>query len=161
MLSDKIYNVLKTITQYVLPATASLYFGLSKIWNLPYSEQVVGSILALDVFLGAILGISVSAYNKKMATSNYVQSSMPGLVAPVVGPRTIFTMTSSTYDILYWVAQIVLPALGTLYFAIATIWRLPYGEQVAGTIALVDTFLGVFLGISTNQYNKAKQELPA
>jgi len=63
-------------------------------------------------------------------------------------------MTNKTYDILKYIAQIVLPAAGTLYFALAGIWGLPYGEQIIGTIAAVDTFLGVVLGISTMQYNK-------
>jgi len=159
MLPDKVYNILKFAAQYVLPAMASLYFGLASIWNFPYAEQVVGTIMALDAFLGAILGISVSAYNKKMAASRYVQSSMSKLLEPVIEPRTIFTMSNKTYDIFYWIAQIVLPAIGTLYFAMSSIWQLPYGEQVSGTIALIDAFLGIFLGISTNQYNKAEQEI--
>jgi hypothetical protein len=48
----------------------------------------------------------------------------------------------------------LLPAAGTLYFALAGIWGLPYGEQVVGTITAIDTFLGVILGISTSRYNK-------
>ena len=63
-------------------------------------------------------------------------------------------LTNKTYDILKYVAQIVLPSVATLYFALAGIWGLPYGEQVVGTITAVDTFLGVILGISTSQYNK-------
>lgn len=59
-----------------------------------------------------------------------------------------------TYDILKWIAMYLLPALGTLYFALAGIWNLPYGEQVVGTITAVDTFLGVLLGISSYNYNK-------
>ena len=59
------------------------------------------------------------------------------------------------YDILKWIAQYFLPAIGTLYFALAGIWGLPYGEQIVGTITAVDTFLGVLLGISSAQYNKA------
>lgn len=58
------------------------------------------------------------------------------------------------YDILKWVAQFLLPALGTLYFALASIWGFPYGEQVVGTITAVDTFLGVILGISSVAYYK-------
>ena len=50
-----------------------------------------------------------------------------------------------------------LPALGTLYFALAGIWGLPYGEQLVGTITAIDTFLGVILGITTAQY-KQKQK---
>lgn len=63
-------------------------------------------------------------------------------------------MNNKVYDVLKWVALILLPALGTLYFALAGIWGLPYGEQIVGTITAIDTFLGVILGISTYQYNK-------
>lgn len=61
-------------------------------------------------------------------------------------------MSNRTYDALKMVAQIVLPALGTLYFALAGIWGLPYGEQIVGTIAAVDTFLGAVLKISSDRY---------
>ena len=64
-------------------------------------------------------------------------------------------MNNKTYDVLKWIAQYLLPALATLYFAIAQVWGLPYGEQIVGTITAIDTFLGVILGISTAQYNKA------
>ena len=63
-------------------------------------------------------------------------------------------MSNKVYDILKFIAQIVLPAIGTLYFGLAQIWGLPYGEEVVGTIAVVDTFLGAILGISTSNYNK-------
>lgn len=63
-------------------------------------------------------------------------------------------MSNKVYDALKWIAQILLPALGTLYFALAGIWDFPYAEAVVGTITAVDTFLGVILGISTINYNK-------
>lgn len=63
-------------------------------------------------------------------------------------------MSNKVYDILKFIAQIVLPALGTLYFALAGIWGFPYGEEIVGTITAVDAFLGAILRISTNQYNK-------
>lgn len=63
-------------------------------------------------------------------------------------------MTDKMYDVLKWVAQILLPAVATLYFAIASIWGLPYGEEIVGTITAIDAFLGALLGISTYQYNK-------
>lgn len=66
-------------------------------------------------------------------------------------------LSNKTYDTLKWIAQYLLPAIGTLYFALARIWGLPYGEQVVGTITAVDAFLGAILGISTMQYNKAKE----
>lgn len=67
-------------------------------------------------------------------------------------------MSNKTYDVLKWVAMYLLPATGTLYFALAGIWGLPYGEQIVGTITAVDTFLGVILGISSAQYKKSVGE---
>jgi hypothetical protein len=67
-------------------------------------------------------------------------------------------LNNRVYDILKWIALILLPALGTLYFALAGIWHLPYGEQIVGTITAIDTFLGALLGISTLNYNKSKEE---
>lgn len=63
-------------------------------------------------------------------------------------------MSNKIYDILKWIAQIVLPALGTLYFALAAIWGFPYGEQIVGTITAIDTFLGAVLGVSNHMYKK-------
>lgn len=63
-------------------------------------------------------------------------------------------MSSKTYDVLKFIALIVLPAVGTLYFALAQIWGLPYGEQIVGTITAIDAFLGAILGVSTSSYKK-------
>ena len=63
-------------------------------------------------------------------------------------------LNNKLYDLLKWVAQICLPAIGTLYFALASIWGFPYGEQIIGTITALDIFLGVLLGISSNTYKK-------
>ena len=63
-------------------------------------------------------------------------------------------LSNKSYDILKWIAQLLLPAVATLYFALAGIWGFPYGEQIVGTITAIDTFLGVILGISTAQYKK-------
>lgn len=67
-------------------------------------------------------------------------------------------MSNSLYDVLKFVAQIVLPAVATLYFALASIWELPYGEQIVGTITAIDAFLGAILGISSVNYNKREEE---
>ena len=66
-------------------------------------------------------------------------------------------MSNKVYDVLKFIAQILLPAMGTLYFALAGIWGFPYAEQVVGTITAVDTFLGVVLGISSANYNKEEK----
>lgn len=62
--SNKVYDVLKWIAQYFLPAAATLYFAVANVWGLPYVGEVVGTITAVDTFLGVILGISASQYNK-------------------------------------------------------------------------------------------------
>lgn len=66
MITNRTYDILKYIAQIVLPALGALYFALSQIWGLPYGEEIVGTITALDCFLGAILGISTAVYNKKL-----------------------------------------------------------------------------------------------
>lgn len=63
-------------------------------------------------------------------------------------------MSNKVYDVLKWIALILLPAIGTLYFALAGIWSFPYADEIVGTITAIDTFLGVLLGISTMNYNK-------
>ena len=68
-------------------------------------------------------------------------------------------LSNKVYDVLKWIAMYLLPAVGTLYFALSGIWGFPYGEQVVGTITAVDTFLGVILGISTATYNKRGAEI--
>ena len=65
-------------------------------------------------------------------------------------------ISNKVYDVLKWIAQYLLPALGTLYFALSTIWSFPYGEQVVGTITAIDAFLGAILGLSSATYYKNK-----
>lgn len=64
-------------------------------------------------------------------------------------------MKNETYDILKYIAQILIPAIATLYFSVSQIWGLPYGEQIVGTLTAVDAFLGVCLGISSDNYRKS------
>lgn len=64
-------------------------------------------------------------------------------------------ITGKLYNWLKFLALVILPALGTLYFALAVIWDLPAGEQVVGTIVAFDTFLGVILQISSTNYNSS------
>ena len=63
ILPNKVYDILKWITLIGLPATGSLYYGLSGIWGFPYAEQVVGTLAVVATFLGVILGISSANYN--------------------------------------------------------------------------------------------------
>lgn len=67
--NDRIYDALKWICQIVIPAIATLYFTLSGIWGFPYGEQVVGTLTAIDTFLGVCLGISTYQYKKGVTTN--------------------------------------------------------------------------------------------
>lgn len=65
-------------------------------------------------------------------------------------------LSNKNYDVLKWIAQILLPAAATLYVAVAGIWGFPYAKEIAGTISAVDLFLGALLGISSMNYYKEK-----
>lgn len=65
---------------------------------------------------------------------------------------------NKVYDILKWIALVVLPALATLYGALAPTWGWPYAEEIVYTITAIDTFLGALLGISNLQYKLNNEE---
>ena len=67
-------------------------------------------------------------------------------------------MNSKTFDILRFIGEVLLPALGALYFGVAKIWGLPYGQEIVGTIAVITTFVGTVVGVNRTKYNKLKQE---
>lgn len=62
------------------------------------------------------------------------------------------TMSGKTYDVLKYIAQIVLPALATLVITVFSLCSIPYGEIVSGVIVAVDTFLGSLLKLSSDKY---------
>lgn len=67
-------------------------------------------------------------------------------------------LNNKVYDVLKWIALYLLPAVGTLYFALSGIWEFPYGEEIVGTLTAVDAFLGAILGISSANYKKISRE---
>lgn len=62
-LNNKQYDFVKFLTVVVFPAIGTLYFALSSVWGLPDAQQVLGTLLAIEAFIGAVLGISTKAYN--------------------------------------------------------------------------------------------------
>lgn len=66
-------------------------------------------------------------------------------------------LSNGVYDVLKWIALILLPAVAVLYGALAPVWGWPYAEEIVYTLTAVDTFLGAILGISTAQYNKDEE----
>jgi len=70
-------------------------------------------------------------------------------------------LSDAWYARLNFVALILLPAIGSLYFALADIWNLPKAAQVVGTIVAIDTFLGAFLKYAQAAYNKSDEQFDA
>lgn len=63
--SNRVYDVLKWLCLIVLPAAGVLYAALSGLWGWGYTQEVVGTITAVETFLGALLGVSTAQYNKE------------------------------------------------------------------------------------------------
>lgn len=62
-LNEKSYQFLKWTVILLLPATSCLYASLGKIWGFPYIDQITGTLMAVQVFLGTIFGISCATYS--------------------------------------------------------------------------------------------------
>ena len=73
-MSNKVYDVLKFVAQIVLPAIATFYLTLAKIWSLPFGEEISGTIMALDTLLGACLMLSSKNYNKNNVSNETVNN---------------------------------------------------------------------------------------
>lgn len=71
----------------------------------------------------------------------------------------MYIKDENLYHFLSFVAQVILPAVGTLYFTISQIWGLPYGEEIVGTITAIDTFLGALLKWFSNNYKESVDRL--
>lgn len=148
ILTNKTYDALKWVTLVVLPAMAIFYLALAKSWNLPFPTEIAATIAALDAFMAALLGVSTSNYKVRAAALNFNISDAFGT------PASGWILPKVWYDVLTWVAQILLPAVAALYFALAGVWHLPNSEEVVATIMAIDTFLGMLLGFSTAQFHK-------
>jgi imidazoleglycerol phosphate synthase glutamine amidotransferase subunit HisH len=89
LLGDASYTAVKHTAALVLPAAGTLYFALAQIWRLPNAEEVMGTIAALNTFLGIVLGISVKSYNS--SDTKYVGDVM---FEPVDGDETTKRMVA-------------------------------------------------------------------
>lgn len=67
IMTNKLYDALRFIAELLLPALAALYAALAGIWGLPYAEAIVGTIAAVDTFLGAFVAWSKKIYDKEAA----------------------------------------------------------------------------------------------
>ena len=152
-LNNKVYDILRWIAQYLLPGAAVLYFALSEVWGLPYTIEIVGSLVALNVFLGTLLGVSTLKYNKAQKAEGFIDAT--SMNEGYEDTQSPWSLTGKTYDILKWTTMILFPACGTLYLALSLLWGFPYGEQVVGTIVAITAFSGLLLGVSSKKYKNS------
>lgn len=73
-MSNKVYDILKFITQIALPALATFYLTIAGIWSLPFGEEISGTIMAIDTLLGACLMLSSKNYNKNNVSNETVNN---------------------------------------------------------------------------------------
>lgn len=76
-------------------------------------------------------------------------------MSDTTAPAQKALLSNQQYNVLKWIALVFLPALAALYLGLAALWELPKPTEVAGTITLVDTFLGVLLNVATKRYNQS------
>jgi len=152
IVSDSVYDILKWVTTILLPAVATLYVGLAHIWNLPYSDSVSNVIAAIVLVLAAFLQVSSLEYQASMHMLNQ------GLSTMTKSAKGFLALSSNTYNWLKFIAQAGLPGLATFYVALATIWNLPYSDQISATIMAIVLFMNAVLQISSAKFKKAQQE---
>jgi len=151
MFANNVYDKLKFLVQFILPALGVFYYSLAEIWGFPHPTEIVATISAVSAFIGALLGISTIKYNLelKKVEANFAETVLKtGFFFPEEDADRI-------YEILKWSVLIFIPSLSALYGGLAIIWGLPYADQFVGTCSALTTFLGIALGFSTAKYKEA------
>lgn len=59
-----------------------------------------------------------------------------------------YILPAGAYQAIKWIDLVALPALTTLYVALAGVWGWPYPGEIAKTSAAVCACLGALLGVS-------------
>lgn len=73
--NNKVYDIMKWIVTIIIPAIITLYSSLASIWGMPYSEQIIATLAAIDIFLGVIMKISSKEYNKNLDGVLYIDKT--------------------------------------------------------------------------------------
>jgi len=71
-MTNRLFDLLRTLCEIVIPAIGALYFAVAKIWQLPYGTEITGTCAALATFLGALIGVKRAGYNAKPNDSSYI-----------------------------------------------------------------------------------------
>jgi len=154
MISNKLFDILKWVAMFVLPGAATFYFVLSGIWRLPYQLEVVGSLVAVNVWLSALLAVSNAQWQAIQISSLTYKATGEDTIVKIQGAP--FGMSAFSYNTLKWITLAFLPASGALYFTLAVLWGFPFGEQIVGTIAALTAFMGLLLGVSKARANRLR-----
>lgn len=98
MLTDDVYAWGKKAVQIFIPAASTLYFTLGSIWGLPAVEQVIGTLAALAIFIGAVLGLSSRSFDASGAAHD---GEMIATTKPDGQLSYSFNFNSDPHDIVY------------------------------------------------------------
>ena len=156
MLGNKLFDILKWIAMFVLPGLATFYFAVSAIWGLPYQKEIVGTLVAVNVWLSALLAVSNAQWQAIKINSLKFAAGEDAMVE-YCQLKSPFGITASSYNVLKWVTLAFLPASGALYFTLSILWGFPFGEQIVGTIVALTAFMGLLLGVSKTRYGRETQ----
>lgn len=63
-------------------------------------------------------------------------------------------LNDKVYDVLKWLSLIALDAVGVAYESLASVWNLPFGDEVMKTCTIFSILIGTLIGISTYNYKK-------
>jgi hypothetical protein len=137
-------------------------FGAWIIWKQVYATTQNGylALIGFACMFPAARSAIVTILSQPGSSSSSSQvpqepssRSLPREGSDKLVKERILKLKNGTYNVLKFVAMVVLPAAATAYFALAGIWHLPHTEQIIGTISAVDTFLGAILHVSTKSYS--------
>lgn len=96
ILPNKVYDLLKKTTTIVLPGLGSLYLALAQIWGLPAAEQVTGTIVAVNLFLGLLLAFGSSSYNN---SEDKYAGTLDVTPHPDGTPRAVFALNDDPTEV--------------------------------------------------------------
>jgi len=139
-ISNRTYDILKWLVMILLPAFAVFYGTMAETLGLPMGPEVIATIGAVTVFLGAYLQMNMVMYAR----------FTDGVPPPNSGYP--FAMSTDLYDFLKWLVKVALPGLGVAYISLAATWGFPYADVVPVVASAIALLLGTVLQISAKQH---------
>jgi len=136
-ISNRTYDILKWLVMILFPAFAVFYGTMAETLGLPMGPEVIATVGAITVFLGAYLQMNMVMYARFTDNTTDTNTTYP------------FAMSSDLYDLLKWLVKVGLPGLGVVYLSLANTWGFGYADTVPVVASAIALFLGTILQIST------------